>query len=853
MKTSGYYEQEFASKREVIDIATEIANEIANNASGIEGKVLTFANLPFANQQTDKLWLVEQSSGVWLVNYKQAGIYKSDGTNWNLLDSTSDIINTLNNKADKLTTITTGNGLSGGGDLSANRTISHADTSTQANVVNTDGNVLQSSNVDDFGHVTSFSSINLDNRYALKNNAITGATKTKITYDSKGLITAGADATTSDIGEGTNQYFTQARARNSISVSSVGNSGLATYDASTGVIAVPNYGLGNSATATALQNARTINGVSFDGTANITIADSTKQPLNTNLTSIGAVANSAGLLNNNGTGGFSYLSATTTNISEGTNQYFTQARARTSISLTTTGNSGASTYNNTTGVVNVPNYTLAGLGGQAQLNGTGFVKASGTTISYDNSSYLPLTGGTLTGQLVSTRANNVADNSGQIYLNGATGNRIDFNGSGVGAPTFITRSLGTKIVFYPALGLSATSADYAMGIEGSTLWQGVPQNNSSHFFRWYAGTTNIMSLRGDGELLLNQTNDGAGFVLPYGGKIYKKVGGGIVIRKANNNTDLQVENNDGTNAVSLLTTQSGELKRTFTLPDTGSVASWIKLGEATNMVQTGAKISIKLVMANGYGAVVNQNQVSNIFFKTSNNISFQAGSAGNFFADGYYFVEAISQLGSPSSVRVVQVNNNTYHFFIACSIYTGTSHYDISYSGLTWVNTSNIATPSGNYIDLPKISQIPRFTGSLTSNTSLSTALEPVPYTSDITDNIFFSNSSGNITINHGGTYEIICQGNAYHTNTSAGMTTDYAIRRLRAGTPTSLSTYRTRHNAATITNFAGQSVYLSCIATLQSADIIKVSCVVSDGSAGTANLLGGGISNLISIKKLND
>ena len=826
MKTSGYYEQEFASKREVIDIATEIANEIANNASGIEGKVLTFANLPFANQQTDKLWLVEQSSGVWLVNYKQAGIYKSDGTNWNLLDSTSDIINTLNNKADKLTTITTGNGLSGGGDLSANRTISHADTSTQANVVNTDGNVLQSSNVDDFGHVTSFSSINLDNRYALKNNAITGATKTKITYDSKGLITAGADATTSDIGEGTNQYFTQARARNSISVSSVGNSGLATYDASTGVIAVPNYGLGNSATATALQNARTINGVSFDGTANITIADSTKQPLNTNLTSIGAVANSAGLLNNNGTGGFSYLSATTTNISEGTNLYYTNARA---IASTLTG------YTSGAGTISATDTILSAI---QKLNG-------------NNSNYLPLSGGTLTGQLVSTRASNVATNDGQIYLNGATGNRIDFNGSGVGAPTFTTRSLGVKIVFYPAL--SATSVDYAMGIEGSTLWQSVTQNNSSHFFRWYAGTTNIMNLRGDGELLLNQTNDGAGFVLPYGGKIYKKVGTGIVIRKASDNLDLQVENNDGTNTISLLTTQSGELKRTFTLPDTGSVASWIKLGEATNMVQTGAEISIKLVMANGYGAVVNQNQVSNIFFKTSNNISFQAGSAGNFFADGYYFVEAVSQLGSPSSVRVVQVNNNTYHFFIACSIYTGTSHYDISYSGLTWVNTSNIATPSGNYIDLPKISQIPRFTGSLTSNTSLSTALEPVPYTSDITDNIFFSNSSGNITINHGGTYEIICQGNAYHTNTSAGMTTDYAIRRLRAGTPTSLSTYRTRHNAATITNFAGQSVYLSCIATLQSADIIKVSCVVSDGSAGTANLLGGGISNLISIKKLND
>ena len=36
---------------------------------------------------------------------------------------------------------------------------------------------------------------------------------------------------------------------------------------------------------------------------------------------------------------------------------------------------------------------------QDALNGTGFVKISGTTISYDNTSYLPLTGGTVTGTL----------------------------------------------------------------------------------------------------------------------------------------------------------------------------------------------------------------------------------------------------------------------------------------------------------------------------------------------------------------------------------------------------------------------------------------------------------------------
>ena len=46
------------------------------------------------------------------------------------------------------------------------------------------------------------------------NSAIIGGTKTKITYDSKGLVTAGANATTNDITEGTNLYFTEQRVRN---------------------------------------------------------------------------------------------------------------------------------------------------------------------------------------------------------------------------------------------------------------------------------------------------------------------------------------------------------------------------------------------------------------------------------------------------------------------------------------------------------------------------------------------------------------------------------------------------------------------------------------------------------------
>ena len=98
------------------------------------------------------------------------------------------------------------------------------------------------------------------------------------------------------------------------------------------------------------------------------------------------------------------------------------------------------------------------------------------------------------GQIQLTLANNAATGSGQLYLNGATGNRIEFNGNGIAAPAFTTRSVGTKIVLFPNVGASA--ADYAIGIDSSTLWQSIPDSTGT--FKWYAGQTNIGTLSGTG-------------------------------------------------------------------------------------------------------------------------------------------------------------------------------------------------------------------------------------------------------------------------------------------------------------------------------------------------------------------
>lgn len=93
-----------------------------------------------------------------------------------------------------------------------------------------------------------------------KNTSITGATKTKITYDSKGLVTSGADATTADIADSLNKrYVTDAN------LTVIGNtSGTNTGDQTLS-------GLGGVPTTRSL----TINGTTYDLSADRTWTIST--------------------------------------------------------------------------------------------------------------------------------------------------------------------------------------------------------------------------------------------------------------------------------------------------------------------------------------------------------------------------------------------------------------------------------------------------------------------------------------------------------------------------------------------------------------------------------------------------
>ena len=133
------------------------------------------------------------------------------------------------------------------------------------------------------------------------------------------------------------------------------------------------------------------------------------------------------------------------------------------------------------------------------------------TMSTQNANAVAITGGAIDGATIgattattgkfttvsTTGAGSDATGGGQVYLNGTTSNRIDFNTEGVAAPTTTTRSAGTKLTLYPALSDSQT--DYAVGIAAATLWASVPVNSSSFYFKWYGGATEVASLDGTGK------------------------------------------------------------------------------------------------------------------------------------------------------------------------------------------------------------------------------------------------------------------------------------------------------------------------------------------------------------------
>ena len=273
-------------------------------------------------------------------------------------------------------------------------------------------------------------------------------------------------------GTPTNLYFTDSRARSAVSVTDSGGDGSLGYDSGTGVITytgpssaevrahfsngtgvtitngsvaigqavgtsddvefnqVTASVVGNATTATTLQTARNINGVSFNGSADITldlddIAEASSTPTNLFYTNE-RVDDRVAVLLTGGTGinksyddaadsltlSVDFTEFTTDDVVEGsTDLYFTDTRARAAISVTDAGGDGSLGYDNGTGVLTYTgpsaaevraHVSVTDLGGDGSMSydsGTGVITytgpspletrqhlSSGTGVSYNSAS-----------------------------------------------------------------------------------------------------------------------------------------------------------------------------------------------------------------------------------------------------------------------------------------------------------------------------------------------------------------------------------------------------------------------------------------------------------------------------------
>lgn len=314
----------------------------------------------------------------------------------------------------------------------------------------------------------------------------------------------------------TNRYFTEARARAAISLTTSGSSGASTYSSSTGVLNVPTYtlaGLGGITASflsggTGITYNSTTGVISYSGTV---YTDSSVRALFSGGTGI-TYNSSTGAISYSGTvytdasirGLFSAGTGLSYNSSTGafssTITQYTDALARAAISLTTTGTSGASTYNSTTGVLNIPQY-------QAVL--TNPVTGTGTSgyVTFWNGS------GTVTGD-----AALFWDNTNKRLGVGATSPsyRLHVTGtSGVGARTIQADGTGTAFNIVSVVNdgsqmfLATEGVTAGTIATGSLAYAGVVDMNTNTALQFATFATVRMTITNGGNVGIGTTSPSA--------------------------------------------------------------------------------------------------------------------------------------------------------------------------------------------------------------------------------------------------------------------------------------------------------------------------------------------------------
>lgn len=219
--------------------------------------------------------------------------------------------------------------------------------------------------------------------------------------------------------------------------------------------------------------------------------------------------------------------------------------------------------------------------------------------------------------------------SNNINLSNGTSNWISWNTSGYAPPSFTTRSVGTKLLLYPAI--SGIQTDYAIGINAATLWYSVPVNSDSFKFKWYGAETEIASLDGTGNLSI------------YG----LTVNGGVTISNNANVNSLSVVGNTSIGGSLVVTGNLQVLGTSVTISTTS-------IGIKDNIILLNEGEEVTVTNAVGNGSVIVYTAVN--AFEANNLVRVTGITPSALNTNGYVSLVAVNS----TSFSISNTASNTY-------------------------------------------------------------------------------------------------------------------------------------------------------------------------------------------------
>jgi hypothetical protein len=502
------------------------------------------------------------------------------------------------------------------------------------------------------------------------------------------VIAANGDYTTSQVTEGTNLYFTNTRVHDAISAN-------APLSEVSGVVSISQAGASTNGFLSSTDWNTFNNKENFlasGTTAQYYRGDKTFQTLDTL-----AVTENTNLYYTQARFDTAFGNKSTTNLAEGTNLYYTDARARAAIT-------GTAPIDVSGGVVSISQASGASNGylsstdwttfnnKQAALNGTGFVKISGTTISYDNNTYLTtISGIAASGELSGTYANPSLVNSavtGKVLtgLNLTGGGTIADTDSILGAFGKVQNQISALVggVMYEGTWNASTNTPTIVSSVGS---------KGDYYIVSTAGSTNINGI----------TSWNIGDWIIFNGSTWDKV----------DNTDAVSSVNGYTGAVSLVTSD---------VPESGSL--YFTNARAIGSTLTG--------YTSGSGVVAATDTILQAIQKLNGNVSGLVTGVSSVFGR----TGAVSATSGDYNTSQVTENTNLYYTEARVSANTDVAANTAARHAAVTIGTANGLSLSTQALSLAAAST--STTGALTStdwntfNNKLSTATAAstyVPYT----------------------------------------------------------------------------------------------------------------------------